>query len=142
MAGVGAGGVLKKKCMRVYFKRVTAGAGAGQGCCNNSYLPPYNPPERKRKKAALQEKNEAIMASLKQISRRLQTALCQQGRYIKINQYQTYSDRQKRMVTKYVLQETRGISTGKQKAVTILETYQLADVVKKLAAIYNGGDAD
>ena len=46
------------------------------------------------------------------------------------------------MVTKYVLQETRELPNGKQKTVTILETYQLADVVKKLAAIYSGGDAD
>lgn len=82
------------------------------------------------------------MASLRQVSRKLQTALCQQGRYIKINQHQAYSPRQERMVTKYVLQETRETPTGRRKSFTILETYQLADVVKKLAAIYNGGDAD
>lgn len=81
------------------------------------------------------------MASLRQLANKLQTALCQQGRYIKINQHQAYSERQERMVTKYVLQETRETPTGKRKAVTILETYQLADVVKMLAAIY-GGDAD
>ena len=82
------------------------------------------------------------MASLRQTAHKLQTALCQQGRYIKINQHQAYSERQERMVTKYVLQETRETPAGKRKAVTILETYQLADVVKKLAAIYSGGDAD
>lgn len=79
------------------------------------------------------------MASLRVLSRKLQTALCQQGRYIKINQRQTYSERAERMVTKYVLQETRETDTGKR-TVTILETYQLADVVKKLAALYGGGD--
>lgn len=81
-----------------------------------------------------------ILASLKQLAYKLQTALCQQGRYIKINHYQSYSQRQERMVTKYVLQETR-IINGKNKAVTILESYQLADIVKKLASLY-GGDAD
>lgn len=80
------------------------------------------------------------MASLRVLARKLQTALCQQGRYIKINQRQTYSERAERMVTKYMLQETRETDTGKRKTVTILETYQLADVVKELAALYGGGD--
>lgn len=44
------------------------------------------------------------------------------------------------MVTKFVLQETKTGETGRQKTVTIMETYQLADVVKKLAAIYGGDD--
>lgn len=80
------------------------------------------------------------MASLRQLAHKLQTALCKRGRYIKLNQYQAYSEKQGRMVTKYVLQETRTTQTGKRKAFTILETYQLADVVKKLAAIYGGDD--
>lgn len=80
------------------------------------------------------------MASLRQLARKLQTALCKKGRYIKLNQYQSYSEKQERMVTKYVLQETRDLPNGKKKNVTILETYQLADVVQKLAAIYGGGD--
>lgn len=80
------------------------------------------------------------MASLRQLARKLQTALCQKGRYIKLNQYQSYSEKQERMVTKYVLQETRDFPNGKKKNVTILETYQLADVVQKLAAIYGGDD--
>ena len=80
------------------------------------------------------------MASLRQLARKLQTALCQKGRYIKLDQYQSYSEKQERMVTKYVLQEKRDFSNGKKKNVTILETYQLADVVKKLAEIYGGDD--
>lgn len=80
------------------------------------------------------------MASLRQLSRKLQTALCQKGRYIKLNQIQAYSPKQERMVTKFVLQETREMPNGKKKNVTILETYQLADVVKELARIYGGGD--
>lgn len=80
------------------------------------------------------------MASMRQLAHKLQTALCQKGRFIKINQYQAYSEKQGRMVTKYVLQETRTTQTGKPKAFTILESYQLADIVKKLAAIYGGED--
>ena len=80
------------------------------------------------------------MASLRQLARKLQTALCQKGRYIKLNQHQLYSEKQERMVTKYVLQETRDFPNGKKKNVTILEAYQLADVVQKLAAIYGGDD--
>lgn len=81
------------------------------------------------------------MASMRQLAHKLQTALCQKGRYIKINQYQAYSERKGRMVTKYVLQETRTTEKAGRKTFTILESYQLADVVKKLAALY-GGDAD
>ena len=80
------------------------------------------------------------MASLKQLAYKLQTALCKKGRFIKINQYQVYSEKKERMVTKYVLQETTRTETGKKKTITILETYQLADVIKKLAAIYGGDD--
>ena len=80
------------------------------------------------------------MASLRQLARKLQSALCQQGRYIKLNQHQAFSEKQRRMVTKYVIQENRTTPTGKQKSFTILETYQLAEVVKKLAAIYGGDD--
>ena len=81
------------------------------------------------------------MASLRQLARKLKTALCKKGRYIKLNQHQSYSEKQERMVTKYVLQEKRDLPNGQKKNVTILETYQLADVVKKLAEIY-GGDAE
>ena len=82
------------------------------------------------------------MARLKQLVYKLQTALCQQGRYVKINQHQRYSPKQGRMVTKYVLQETRDTGTGKTKTVTLLETYQQAEVVKELARIYGGGDGE
>lgn len=82
------------------------------------------------------------MARLKQLVYKLQTALCQQGRYIKVNQHQSYSPKQGRMVTKYVLQETRDNGTGETETVTILETYQQADVVKELAGIYGGGGGE
>ena len=71
-------------------------------------------------------------------ARKLQTALCQNGRIFKINQVQSYSTRAERMVTKYLLIETRE-HNGKRVNTTILETYSLVDVVKMLAAIYGGG---
>ena len=77
--------------------------------------------------------------NLRRTANKLQLALCQKGKYIKINQYQSYSERAKRMVTKFVLTEKRETPTGKKKDFTILETYQLADVVKELARMY--GDA-
>lgn len=81
------------------------------------------------------------MASLRALVGKLQTALAQKGRYIKINQFQSWSDRQQRMVTKFVVCEKRVVD-DKQKHVTIVETYQLADVVKEMAALLNesGGD--
>lgn len=61
---------------------------------------------------------------------KLQTALCQKGVYVKINQTQHYSEKSERMVTKYI------VKIGKD---TILETYQQAEVVKALAEMYGGG---
>lgn len=75
--------------------------------------------------------------NLRRITSKLQTALCQKGRYIRLNQYQSYSEKSERMVTKFALTE-RVIRNGKPKNISILETYQLADVVKKLAEIYGG----
>lgn len=81
------------------------------------------------------------MSSMRQLAHRLQLALCQKGRHIKLNQYQSYSEKRERMVTKYVLTELRKTPTGRKKNFTILETYQMSEVVKALADIY-GGDAE
>ena len=78
--------------------------------------------------------------NLKRLAYKLQTALCQKGRYIRINQFQSYSEKVERMVTKYVLTEKRTLENGKRKNVTILETYQMADIVKTLAEMYGGAD--
>lgn len=77
--------------------------------------------------------------NLRRTANKLQLALCQKGKYIKINQYQSYSEKSERMVTKFVLTEKRKTPTGKLKNFTILETYQMAEVVKELARMY--GDA-
>ncbi len=71
-------------------------------------------------------------------ARKLQTALCQQGMHYKINQVQSYSPRAERMVTKYLLIETKEVNDRRVNT-TILETYSLVDVVKMLAALYGGG---
>ena len=76
--------------------------------------------------------------NLRQVMYKLQTALCQKGIYIKINQQQHYSEKTGRMVTKYVLQKKQE-HDGEIKNVTVLETYQQAEVVKFLAEMYGGG---
>ena len=75
--------------------------------------------------------------NIKRLAYKLQTALVQKGRYIKINQYQTYSERAERMVTKYMLVERRMNSVGKMKDFVIMESYQMAEVVKRLAEMLN-----
>lgn len=77
--------------------------------------------------------------NIRRTANKLQTALCAKGRYIRINQFQSYSPKAERMVTKFVLAEKQTIENcgiKKEKYVTILETYSMADIVKKLARIY------
>lgn len=82
------------------------------------------------------------VAALRQIAKKLQMGLCQNGRYIKINQHQGYSEKAQKMLTKYLLQETRE-ENGRRRTTTHLETFQMADVIKKLAELYGeiGGDS-
>ena len=77
--------------------------------------------------------------NLRRVANKLQLALCQKGKHIKINQYQSYSTKAERMVTKFVLVEKREDPKGKMKDFAILETYQMAEVVKELVRMY--GDA-
>lgn len=81
------------------------------------------------------------MPNLRVLACRLQTALAQKGRYIKINQFQSWSDLSQRMVTKFVVCEKRMVN-DKCKDVAILETYQMAEVVKGLACLLNGPGGD
>ena len=73
--------------------------------------------------------------NIKRLAYKLQTALTQKGRFIKINQYQNYSPQAERMVTKYVVVEKKQNKYGKLKDFVLLETYQMAEVVKKLAEL-------
>lgn len=77
------------------------------------------------------------MANLRALAYKLQNALLANGVKIKINQMQAYSERMDRMVAKYVVYEYR--PDEKPKNVTLLETYQIADVVKLLAGLYSDG---
>lgn len=76
--------------------------------------------------------------NLRRTMSKLQTALCKKGVYVKINQQQHYSEKAERMVTKYMVRIPQATETGEVKEATILETYQTADVVKKLAELYGG----
>jgi hypothetical protein len=77
-----------------------------------------------------------MSVKIKRLAYKLQTALCQKGRYIKINQLQAYSPKADKMVTKYVVVEKRTLPNGKKKDFVIMETYRMPDVVKKLAEMY------
>lgn len=69
--------------------------------------------------------------NIRQTMYKIQTALNLSGRRIKINQFQSWSEQQKRMVTKYVITEN---------GATIIESYHAAEVVQKLAELLQGGD--
>ena len=71
---------------------------------------------------------------------RLQKALLVQGRKTKINQIQAYSPKAERMITKYIVIESKELSFGRIKNETLLETYSMVDVVKLLADLYRGDD--
>ena len=68
--------------------------------------------------------------NLRKLMYKLQKALCKKGIHVKINQQQFYLESVGRMATKFILK------VGNE---TILETFQQADVVKKLAELYEGG---
>lgn len=69
---------------------------------------------------------------------KLQKALLIQGRKIKINQVQAYSSKSERMVTKYIVIESKELPGGRIKNKTLTETYSMVDVVKLLAFLYRG----
>lgn len=79
--------------------------------------------------------------NMQKLARKLQTALCVQDRKIRINQYQHYSDKRERMVTKYVLTEEK-IIKDKPKTVEVATVYQMSEVVKILAGLLEGGGGE
>ena len=74
--------------------------------------------------------------NLRRVAHRLQQALCAKGIRVKINQVQSYSEKAERMVNKYVIIQTEKQMDGRNKNTTLLESYQLAEVVKLLAGLY------
>lgn len=79
--------------------------------------------------------------NLRKIARQLQTALCQQGRRIKINQIQYYSERTERMGTMYIVSESvYDDEQGKNVTHEYCSSPKLLDVVQTLHALYKGGE--
>lgn len=76
--------------------------------------------------------------NLKVLMYKLQTALLCKGIKVKINQYQSYSEESKRMITKYVLTVPKQ-EEDKIKNEKLLESYRLSEVVQKLAELLRGG---
>ena len=83
------------------------------------------------------------MANYKRIARKLQTALANAGRIIKINTLQFYSEEQNRMIDSYILLEKRPYrrkdGTAGMKNFELLKTCSMPEVVKFLAELYKGG---
>ena len=75
--------------------------------------------------------------NFKRLMYKLQTALLCKGIKVKINQYQSYSEQNKRMITKYVLTTPRQHGE-KVKDEKLLESYRLSEVVQKLAELLRG----
>lgn len=76
--------------------------------------------------------------NLKRLMYKLQTALLCKGVRVKINQFQSYSEQSKRMITKYVLTVPKQHG-DKIKNEKLLESYRLSEVVQKLAELLRGG---
>lgn len=74
--------------------------------------------------------------NLKAMTRKMQTALCMKGIRVSINQFQHYSEKTERMVTKFVLTRPMYVEKEKKwKNVAICESYQIIDVVKTLSGL-------
>lgn len=76
--------------------------------------------------------------NLKRLMYKLQTALLCKGIKVRINQFQSYSEQSKRMITKYVLTVPKQ-EGDKIKNEKLLESYRLSEVVQKLAELLRGG---
>lgn len=76
--------------------------------------------------------------NLKKLMYKLQTALLCKGVKVKINQFQSYSEQSKRMITKYVLTVPKQ-EGDKIKSEKLLESYRLSEVVQKLVELLWGG---
>ena len=94
---------------------------------------------RKRVPFSLQRKRGGKM-NIRTTVYKLQKALLMQGRKIKINQIQAYSQKVGKMITKYIVIESRELEDGRTKK-TLLETYSMVDIAKLLALLYRGDDA-
>lgn len=84
----------------------------------------------------------AVATNYRAVARKLQQAIAiRQNRRISINQYQAYSVKAGRTVTKYVLSEYQQTKDGKGKYKTIFEAWNVPSVVKFLADELQKGGA-
>ena len=75
--------------------------------------------------------------NLRGMVKKLQIALCNQGKQYKVDHRQTYSPKTNRMITKYIVIHTERVG-DRNKNTTVLETYKLYEVVTCLADAYRG----
>lgn len=83
--------------------------------------------------------------NLNAMAKKLQGALVHKGVHVSINQFQHYSDKAERMVTKFVVTQPRYFPDEKKwKNVAVCESYQMIDVVKTLARLIkdDGGGSE
>lgn len=74
--------------------------------------------------------------NLNATAKKLQKALVHKGIHVGINQFQRYSDKAGRMVTKFVVTKPKYFPKEKKwKNVTICESYQMIDVVQTLVGL-------
>lgn len=74
--------------------------------------------------------------NLNATAKKLQKALVHKGVHVSINQFQHYSEKAERMVTKFVVTKPKYFPKEKKwKNVAICESYQMIDVVKTLARL-------
>lgn len=79
--------------------------------------------------------------NLHKIAERLQAALCQRGRKIRINQMQYYSEATGRRGTMYqVCESVVDSRTGKKTTEVYCKSSRMVDVVMALRALYEGGE--
>lgn len=73
---------------------------------------------------------------LNAIAKKLQKALVHKGIRVSINQYQRYSEKAERMVTKFVVTKPEYFpEENKWKNVAVCESYRMVDVVQTLAGL-------
>lgn len=77
-----------------------------------------------------------MATNLRALMNKLAFALCMRGKIVRINQYMSWNQEKRRAVTKYVICEK---NNDTDKYIAVFESYQLAEVVKTLAGMLDGG---
>ena len=78
------------------------------------------------------------MPNYRSLAQKLQQALCISGQNVTMEEKRFYSIRYGKMMTKYIVKRQQP-GLGKE---TLVETYSIVEVVKKLASIYSGTEVE